>query len=158
MAYTRVNWENLPSTNTPINRTNLNKMENGIAETDNKVTALNTIVEGTYIAGSSSDVTIETGATNTFIEKIGNIVTMQIRFIPLVESNSITILTIGNNFLPKASRIVARAFAVWNPNDANYNAICELNKSTGKLTLNNNYGTVTGKTMFVQMVYMTDQN
>ena len=30
MAYERVNWENLPSTKTPINQTNLNKMENGI--------------------------------------------------------------------------------------------------------------------------------
>lgn len=156
MAYERVNWENLPSTNTPVNADNLNKMENGIAETDNKVTTLNTIVEGTYIAGSSSDVTIVTGAANTFIEKIGNIVTMQIRFIPLVKSNGITILTIGNDFLPKASRIVARAFGVWNPYDANYNAVCELNKSTRELSLNNIDGTVTGKTMFVQMVYITD--
>lgn len=31
MAYTRVNWENLPSTNTPVNATNLNKMDAGIA-------------------------------------------------------------------------------------------------------------------------------
>ena len=30
MAYERVNWENLPSTKTPINQTNLTKMENGI--------------------------------------------------------------------------------------------------------------------------------
>jgi len=35
MAYERVNWENLPSTNTPINQTNLNKMENGIARIEN---------------------------------------------------------------------------------------------------------------------------
>ncbi len=31
MAYTRVNWENLPSTNTPVNADNLNKMDAGIA-------------------------------------------------------------------------------------------------------------------------------
>ena len=31
MAYTRVNWENLPSTNTPVNADNLNKMDKGIA-------------------------------------------------------------------------------------------------------------------------------
>ena len=31
MAYERVNWENLPSTNTPVNAKNLNKMEEGIA-------------------------------------------------------------------------------------------------------------------------------
>lgn len=30
MAYTRVNWEDKPSTNTPINATNLNKMDKGI--------------------------------------------------------------------------------------------------------------------------------
>lgn len=32
MAYTRVNWEDLPSTNTPINATNLNKMDKGIED------------------------------------------------------------------------------------------------------------------------------
>ena len=37
MAYERVNWENLPSTKTPINQTNLNKMENGIAGIDKTV-------------------------------------------------------------------------------------------------------------------------
>ena len=31
MAYKRVNWENLPSTNTPVNADNLNKMDEGIA-------------------------------------------------------------------------------------------------------------------------------
>lgn len=31
MSYTRVNWKNLPSTNTPVNATNLNKMDAGIA-------------------------------------------------------------------------------------------------------------------------------
>ena len=30
MAYERVNWENLPSTKTPVNATNLNKMDVGI--------------------------------------------------------------------------------------------------------------------------------
>ena len=30
MAYERVNWENLPSTNTPVNADNLNKMDEGI--------------------------------------------------------------------------------------------------------------------------------
>ena len=31
MAYERVNWENLPSTNTPVNADNLNKMDEEIA-------------------------------------------------------------------------------------------------------------------------------
>lgn len=34
MSYTRVNWENLPSTNTPVNATNLNKMDAGIKGLD----------------------------------------------------------------------------------------------------------------------------
>lgn len=40
MSYTRVNWENLPSTNTPLNATNLNKMDAGIKDLDNNVSSL----------------------------------------------------------------------------------------------------------------------
>lgn len=32
--YVKTNWENLPSTNTPINATNLNKIENELSKTD----------------------------------------------------------------------------------------------------------------------------
>lgn len=32
MAYNKTNWENLPSTSTPVNATNLNKIENGIKD------------------------------------------------------------------------------------------------------------------------------
>ena len=35
MAYERVNWENLPSTNTPVNADNLNKMDKGIRDLEN---------------------------------------------------------------------------------------------------------------------------
>lgn len=38
MAYERVNWENLPSTKTPLNATNLNKIENELSDLDsNKI-------------------------------------------------------------------------------------------------------------------------
>lgn len=37
MAYTRVNWEDLPSTNTPRNATNLNKMDAGIKDNDDRI-------------------------------------------------------------------------------------------------------------------------
>lgn len=37
MAYNKTIWENLPSTNTPINKNNLNKMENGIANISNAI-------------------------------------------------------------------------------------------------------------------------
>lgn len=35
MAYERVNWENLPSTNTPVNADNLNKIETGLNALNN---------------------------------------------------------------------------------------------------------------------------
>ena len=39
MAYERVNWENLPSKNTPVNADNLNKMDVGINSKQDKLTA-----------------------------------------------------------------------------------------------------------------------
>ena len=36
-AHTNVNWENLPSTNTPLNQQNLNQMDNAIDVIDNRV-------------------------------------------------------------------------------------------------------------------------
>lgn len=61
MAYTRVNWENSPSTDTPINIDNLNIMDAGIAELDTVTKYL------TATAGSNGDFkvsipnTLETG-------------------------------------------------------------------------------------------------
>lgn len=55
MAYTRVNWEDLPSTNTPINATNLNKMDLGIFNLDiNKadITYVDDYTDGTKPMGS----------------------------------------------------------------------------------------------------------
>lgn len=54
MAYNKTIWENLPSTNTPINETNLNNMENGIEPantivvTDTTVDLNNYIHDGSY--------------------------------------------------------------------------------------------------------------
>lgn len=51
MAYTRVNWENLPSTKTPVNADNLNKMDKGIkdleTEVDEKETLINNAINQT---------------------------------------------------------------------------------------------------------------
>ena len=41
-VYTRINWENEPSDNTPINETNLNKMDSALDELDNRVIAQDT--------------------------------------------------------------------------------------------------------------------
>lgn len=37
MAYTKTNWQDLPDTTTPINATNLNHIENGIKDNDDKL-------------------------------------------------------------------------------------------------------------------------
>ena len=53
MAYTRVNWEDLPSTDTPINAANLNKMDEGIKDLENDIT--NNYVKKTRYDGTSLD-------------------------------------------------------------------------------------------------------
>ena len=57
MAYERVNWENLPSKNTPVNATNLNKMDVGIANAVKKSDLLNLIypVGSIYISVNSTN-------------------------------------------------------------------------------------------------------
>ena len=42
MAYDKINWENSPSTVTPISATNLGKMDTGIFDNDAKITTLET--------------------------------------------------------------------------------------------------------------------
>lgn len=41
-AHQNINWENLPSTNTPLNQTNLNSMDQAIDTIDNRVVAFDT--------------------------------------------------------------------------------------------------------------------
>lgn len=47
MAYTKINWQDSPSTSTPITANNLNKMDNGIASADLGITTLNTNLNAT---------------------------------------------------------------------------------------------------------------
>ena len=51
MSYTKTNWQNLPSTATPINATNLNKMENGIADANGAIGADAYSSSATYAVG-----------------------------------------------------------------------------------------------------------
>ena len=48
MSYTKTNWQDLPNTTTPINATNLNKMENGIADANGAIGASNYDSTATY--------------------------------------------------------------------------------------------------------------
>lgn len=59
MAYTKINWKNLPSTNTPVNATNLNHMDEGIYDANDK---------NIITAQISSDFTISTTDTATDIK------------------------------------------------------------------------------------------
>lgn len=65
MAYERVNWENLPSTNTPVNADNLNKMDKGIANAVEKSDLLNLIypVGSIYMSVNSTSPAILFGGT-----------------------------------------------------------------------------------------------
>lgn len=54
MAYTKTVWEDLPSTNTPINATNLNNIENGIKTNETNITALNSYSTNSYASNGIS--------------------------------------------------------------------------------------------------------
>ena len=54
-GYTRVNWEDLPSTNTPINATNLNKMDEGIKDLENDITNLENNITNNYVKKTRYD-------------------------------------------------------------------------------------------------------
>lgn len=78
MSYTKNNWENLPSTTTPLNATNLNRIEQGVAEANGAVgtqlaqnTDLNNVTAiGSYYSAQGSDTStmshIPTGLNKAF--------------------------------------------------------------------------------------------
>ena len=52
MAYSKTNWENLPSINTPLNQTNLNKIENELEKLDKlSIYSTEEVKIGTWIDG-----------------------------------------------------------------------------------------------------------
>ena len=67
MAYTRVNWENFPSTNTPRNATNLNVMDAGIDDVDNRLSnAEEFIVDHTTKINNLNTGWVSSGETWTY--------------------------------------------------------------------------------------------
>lgn len=53
MAYTKTDWQNLPNQTTPINSTNLNKIENELVNLDSQITTINSTL-GTIIENGSN--------------------------------------------------------------------------------------------------------
>jgi len=51
MSYTKTDWQNLPNTTTPINATNLNKIENGIADASGAIGVDEYSSSSTYAVG-----------------------------------------------------------------------------------------------------------
>lgn len=80
MAYDRVNWINEEEgTTTPLNAENLNQMDEGIADIDERVTALEEAPAPTTDAFSTvkvGEVEIEAEGADTFTLKAGNNVTL----------------------------------------------------------------------------------
>ena len=77
-AYDRINWENYPSDETPINESNLNKIDSATDTLDNRIISLdNTKATKTEVATLVQDVTFEekTGII-TIVKKNGSKVTI----------------------------------------------------------------------------------
>lgn len=60
MAYDRINWENTPSTDTPLNADNLNNMDAGIASLDAMIDAANSLISGLHDAVSLLEARMDT--------------------------------------------------------------------------------------------------
>lgn len=85
-TYTRINWENYPSTETPLNETNLNKIDYAVNEIDNRVieldttklnlTTANTMVKSVTFDSSTGifTVTYLNGSTTTLDTKLEKII------------------------------------------------------------------------------------
>lgn len=98
MAYTQVGWENLPTTTTPINKTNLKHMDDGIKNNDDNISALASNFEsGTFTPNIRGETTAGT-ATYSIQEgqyvKIGKCLFYNFR-IGCTLQNSSGMITVG---------------------------------------------------------------
>lgn len=78
MAYTKTVWEDLPSTNTPINATNLNNIESGVYTNDTNIgdlSNLNTTDKSNLVGAINEINTVTTGyatINSTYISSAEN--------------------------------------------------------------------------------------
>lgn len=69
MAYTKTTWQDLPSTATPVNATNLNKIEQGIYNNSEDIATVNTNI-GDLTDLETSDKTSVVNAINSTVPKV----------------------------------------------------------------------------------------
>lgn len=90
MAYTKTTWQDLPNTTTPINATNLNKIENGIEAIDNDVSTINNNIS--TINNNIGDLTdLETSDTSSIVNSINELKSAEVYSTNEVKTNSIWI-------------------------------------------------------------------
>lgn len=63
MSYTRINWENTPSTNTPLNADNLNNMDAALANLDNLIAEANQLMNQMKAAITLAEARMDTFVT-----------------------------------------------------------------------------------------------
>lgn len=104
MAYERVNWENLPSTKTPVNADNLNKMDKGIKDLETELSKkansadvyTKTEIDDTLLAmermtgsiiGDSSTITISIDTNKQYVFINSHVFNREIVIITIFQSN-----------------------------------------------------------------------
>lgn len=95
MAYTRVNWQDLPSTATPRNATNLNNMDAGIKTNDDKLLGIapmgNIVVDSIKTKNVFGNYIIRTGYISGTQMRIYSPANDRMAFIPCEASTTYTI-------------------------------------------------------------------
>lgn len=143
MIYTKTNWQNLPSTNTPINSANLMKIEDAIAFSINQVTA-NATLNADWSAGD---------AIGLEFNKIGNMVIANFSAsIASVEGMHLFIGTIPEGFRPTQVTPMPAVFVPTATTD--YEPRVMIINPNGSIQIAKN-PTVTG-TFFCAMVYFVE--
>lgn len=116
MSYTKTEWENLPSTDTPLNATNLNKIENQL---ENSQEQIDNIIE---YEDFTSKVTFKENyvSSNTYFIKKGNIVFVTYQGEGKAHSANETLAVIPEGYRPKRTQ----TFAPFVANSNAYGVLC----------------------------------
>lgn len=155
---TKITFEDLPSTNTPLSANNLNTLqdnvETAIDANTSDITTINSKI--TPVLYSLTDTPTHSGGTNKiYIHKIGNIVVLNL----LIWANSITqnswtnIGTLPNDILPSTENLIATGSVIYSSN-GNMAGSCLVEIDNGKIAIKSNYGASTLTGIRINAVYV----